>query len=180
MNIIGFTGYKGSGKSEAARALYSESLQVNFADSLKEMFDKIATHYSLYGPTEVRNKAFITGTTVTVRRALQTVGVAMRDLDEDFWVKLWKDRIKRIKETYTLNPKVYKYWTVGDVRFPNEVKAINELGGCIIRIVRPSITNHDNHSSETSIESLNVDHIIVNDGSIDHLHKQIRKFVENR
>lgn len=180
MYIVGFTGYKGSGKSEAARALYSEALQVNFADALKEMFDKIATHYSLYGPTEARNKAYIIGTRVSVRQALQTVGVAMRDLDEDFWVKLWKAKKKQIEEQFTLNPKVYKYWTVGDVRFPNEVKAIHELGGCVIRIVRPSVTNHDNHISETSIESLNIDQIIVNDGTIDQLHNRIRNFVENR
>lgn len=177
MRIIGFTGYKGSGKSEAAKALYDNAIQVNFADALKEMFKDLTTFNALYGPSEVRNSTCIRGTDVTVRVALQTVGVAMRELDPDFWVKLWKARIQHIKDTYPLNPIVYKYWTVTDVRFPNEAEAIRDMGGCIIKLSRGTNT-YDNHVSELPLPEHLVDITIANNSTIKHLHNEVRKIAE--
>lgn len=177
MRIIGFTGYKGSGKSEAAKALHANAIQVNFADALKEMFKDLTTFNALYGPSEVRNSTCIRGTQVTVRSALQTVGVAMRDLDPDFWVKLWKMRIADIASKYPLNPIIYKYWTVTDVRFPNEAEAIRDMGGCIIRLSR-GINHYDNHISELPLPEHLIDITIANSNTIKHLHNEVRKIAE--
>lgn len=178
MRIIGFTGLKGSGKSEAAQALYDNAIQINFADALKEMFKELTTFHALYGPSEVRNNTFIKGTQITVRMALQKVGVAMRELDEDFWVKLWKARMDNVRATYPLNPIVYKYWTVADVRFPNEARAIRDMGGCIIRVVRGKLISDDTHQSEIPLSDMYVDVVIFNDGTKKELHDKVRKIAE--
>jgi len=177
MRIIGFTGYKGSGKSEAAKALYDNAIQVNFADALKDMFNHLTTFNALHGPSHMRNTTNIRGTSVTVRQALQTVGVAMRELDPDFWVKLWKAKINEIKDKYPLNPKVYKYWTVTDVRFDNEAIAIRDMGGCIIRVVRDTYT-YDPHISEIPLSDYLIDVSVSNHSTIKHLHNQIREIAQ--
>jgi len=175
MRIIGFTGSKGSGKSTAAEALFDNAIQVNFADPLKDMFEKIIPYRVLYGNSQERDTHYVQDTKATARKALQNVGIAMRELDPDFWVKLWAKKVEAIKRQYPLNPKVYKFWTIGDVRFENEAKYIRDLGGCIIHIHRPNSSENDNHVSELALPDIYVDVTVENNGSIKQLHQKVKE-----
>ena len=62
----------------------------------------------------------------------------------------------------------YPNWIIPDMRFPNEVKAIKEKGGLIIRVERYSKTQ-STHLSETSLDSFKFENSIINNGSIEDL-----------
>ena len=70
---------------------------------------------------------------------------------------------------------------VDDVRFPNERKAIEELGGECFFIIRPINTNISNHISETALTWNMFDdkHIILNESSLDKFEKNFEWHLDN-
>ena len=54
---------------------------------------------------------------------------------------------------------------IDDVRFPNERKAVEDLGGKVFFIVRPQTETMTNHAAETSLKWFDFDHnsVIIND-----------------
>lgn len=54
---------------------------------------------------------------------------------------------------------------IDDVRFPNERKAVEDLGGKVFFIIRPQTETMTNHSAETSLKWFEFDHnsVIIND-----------------
>lgn len=66
---------------------------------------------------------------------------------------------------------IYPNWIITDVRFPNEVKAVEDKGGIVVRIDRYDLiyTTADNHPSETSLDNHTFDIVITNSGSLDDL-----------
>ena len=86
-------------------------------------------------------------------------------------------------------------WIITDVRFPNEVKAIKDRGGIVIRVERPEevVATHQvflennkgnciksitlgEHPSETALDDYkDFDHVIDNNGSIEELVEKIKK-----
>lgn len=138
--IIGISGFINSGKDTVADIICKAQLpgimqqnlytKASFADKLK---DAVALMYGwdrslLQGDTE-RSREWREETcprwSVTPRKALQDAGVAMRGVDSDFWVKSLLTRFK--DDSHVVIP---------DVRFPNEVAGIHELGGIVIRVER--------------------------------------------
>jgi hypothetical protein len=96
---------------------------------------------------------------------------------------------------------------ISDVRFPNEIKAIHNAGGLVIRVKRgedpvwfeaaASFNRGPNgnatwalsknkleqlkiHASETSWVGGNIDYVINNDTTIDELFSSIKNLVEDR
>ena len=77
-------------------------------------------------------------------------------------------------------------WIITDVRFPNEVQAIQDRGGIVIRVNRiagsvlinndtHSVTDHQ-HPSETALDDCNdFDYVIENDGSIEDLIDKVKQ-----
>jgi hypothetical protein len=121
---------------------------------------------------------------MSVREFLQKLGTsALRDgLHENAW-------INALMADYIALPQVgpeitedndYKLpnWIITDTRFPNEAEAIKKAGGIIIRIERPGIDPVNLHTSETSLDNWNFDHVVVNDGSITDLTKKIKKVLK--
>ena len=89
----------------------------------------------------------------------------------------------------TNTEKVYlQNWIITDVRFYNEVQAIKDKGGIVIRVNRPSWIkdqekqilkeqwNHEikEHESETALDNWYFPHVISNDGSIEDLVEKVR------
>lgn len=67
---------------------------------------------------------------------------------------------------------------IPDVRFPHEANPIRELGGEIWKVDRPSLSFKDEHASETEIDNIDYDLLVVNDGTIEELFKKVEeKFV---
>lgn len=100
-------------------------------------------------------------TAVTVRRILQWWGTEYRRAeDPDYWTKAWGRKVSQ----YDVNNM---YVLVDDVRFINELNAIKEHGGLIVKIERPGFDGANNHSSETSLDDYAAwDGKIINDGTL--------------
>lgn len=105
---------------------------------------------------------------MTVRELLQKLGTnALRDeLHTNVWVNaLFAD--------YNENSN----WLVTDTRFPNEAKAIKDLGGVVLRIER-STCQLGTHPSETALDDYTFDYVIHNNGSKEDLQEELIKFLD--
>jgi hypothetical protein len=107
---------------------------------------------------------------MTVRMFLQKLGTeAMRDgLHTNVWVNaLFAD--------YTDESK----WCITDMRFPNEMKAVEDRGGITIRIERGGSTNQlgNLHPSETALDDATFDYVIYNNGTMEELIKKVREIL---
>lgn len=96
-----------------------------------------------------------------VRRTLQHMGVGVRDLDPDFWVRIVMEQAAEIP-----GPVV-----ITDVRFPNEVAAVVTQAGFAVRVVNPRIPRPDDeHISETALDYYTPRLTVPNTGTIEDLH----------
>ena len=62
---------------------------------------------------------------------------------------------------------------IPDVRFLHEALAIKELGGKIIRVVRPGFEGTSKHPSETEMAQIQEDERIINDSTLDALKEKV-------
>ena len=146
---------------------------------------------------------------MSVREFLQKLGTdTVRDgLHKDAWVNaLFADYTKRIihyplteeqieynnKQTGpvpSVNEKLdYPNWVITDMRFPNELEAVEKRHGITIRVVRPHGYTDPNtgvykemplsyHPSETSLDDVKFDYEIINDGTMEELVKKVREIL---
>ena len=93
----------------------------------------------------------------TVRQLLQFIGTDLiRKYNTNWHVNKIKHMIDKTKN-----------YVIDDVRFPNELELIKQLGGDAWFIVRPIINNVSNHESETSLTWHDFGNkIIINDSSL--------------
>ncbi len=68
---------------------------------------------------------------------------------------------------------IYPNWAITDMRFPNELEAVEKRNGITIRVERPTLNlnniNSFQHPSETALDNAKFKHTINNDGSIEEL-----------
>ena len=84
---------------------------------------------------------------MTAREFMQYFGTdVMRKIWEPVWINSCIKKIKREQSELAI---------IADVRFPNEVKAINEAGGKVLRLKRDPYG--DSHDSETALDPENFD-----------------------
>lgn len=134
-------------------------------------------------------------TQMTVREFLQKLGTeAIRNnIHRDAWVNAlfadykpiggWPEygvteEGDRIAIGYN---SIYPDWLITDTRFPNEAKAIKDMGGVVVRINRPVVGkdwNPPTHPSEISLDDWDFDYAIDNDGSIDDLISKVKVMME--
>ena len=110
---------------------------------------------------------------VTARHLMQTLGTewGRNAVNEDFWTQVAATRFNNLLSGRTAR-RIGLVFT--DVRFPNEVDLIHAVGGTIIRVTRPGITQPARtaaHASETA--QLDADVHIVNDGTPEELFAQL-------
>jgi len=108
-------------------------------------------------PLDVVKETCLGKTISTVREMLQFIGTDLiRQYNKDW-------HVNRIREM--INPDIN--YVIDDVRFPNEKKLIEELGGDCWFIIRPTLDNVSNHVSETSLSFNDCwNRIIINDGTL--------------
>lgn len=84
-------------------------------------------------------------------------------------------------------------WIITDVRFPNELEAIKNKGGIVIRVNREiskeedvnqsllgAMSNYKEHPSETALDNYqNFDYIIENDGTMKDLVEKVENVMKN-
>lgn len=169
--IVGLTGKKRSGKDTFATTLIRDYgfQRVAFADALKEaalaLDPIVAQACGCTGEAPIRLSEVVTAMgweqakeVQEVRRTLQRFGVGIRDIAPDFWIDAAVMKMD--------GPGDY---VVTDVRFPNEVGAIEDLRGHVVRIERPGLASDDQHASETALDDYDAPYAIVNGGTVDDL-----------
>jgi len=210
--IIGFVGLIGSGKDTAADYLvnFHGFRRDSFASTLK---DAVAAVFGwdrtlLEGRTkegrEWREQVDpwwaerLNMPTLTPRWVLQYWGtdVIRNGFHNDMWIASLENKMRKTTDDIVIS----------DVRFPNEITAIHNSGGIVVRIKRGAdpewfidaehynagpngnldwalsknrLTAHNVHSSEYSWVGGNIDHIVINDSTIDDLFQQIKNLVPN-
>ena len=188
--IIGISGKAGSGKDTAAKMLevlyanpdisyedfankryknFADIQIVHFADSLKETAQVLFRISEWETNTQEGKKTTINWIGKTVRELLQGIGQGLRGaIDFDLWVKI-----------LFANTEDWSNYIIADVRYPNEVKAIKERNGILLRIDRKG-AGAGNHSSETALDDYKEwDVHIENNGSIEDLFETMRIFTKN-
>jgi hypothetical protein len=165
MKIIAFAGRKQSGKTTSAefvKEIYSGSTGknakiYNFADPLKNLcIDILGLQYNqCYGSDDEKNElvnCHWNNKQLSAREVLQIVGTEMfRTMQKN----VWSDATIRLigKENFPLS-------IIADCRFPNEVEAIKNAGGLIIKLNRNPY--HSSHASEVALDAENYDQQMFN------------------
>ena len=104
------------------------------------------------------------------RELMQYIGTDLiREYNPDW-------HVNKTKETILLDKN--KNYVIDDVRFPNERKMIEELGGNCWFIVRPKLDNVSNHLSETALKWQEFENVIINDCSLEYLKYRWNIFIE--
>ena len=156
--ILAFAGRKQSGKttcSEFIRDLYpDEDIKIyNFADPLKKdicMNILGLTYEQCYGDDDQKNTlvdAQWEGKQLTAREVMQFVGTDIfRKMQNNVWAGA------TIKKIQSEQPKLA---IIADCRFPNEVEAIRDIGGTVIKLTRNPFNS--DHASEIALDTKNYD-----------------------
>lgn len=182
LSLIGFMGIKKSGKDTCADHLVQNYNYVkkSFSDPLKRACQELFlfTDDQTYGSQEQKETPDPRWFGCTPRLALQYVGTdllrdqlsnIMPELGTNIFThnfKLWYNH--EIEQ----NPELKV--VVSDVRFANEVDFIHSLGGIVIKISRPNLTNDDQHLSETELQNIkSFDMEICNDLTLKELYEKI-------
>ena len=195
--IIAFSGRIGSGKSELAKICQNKGFEkLYFALPLKQLvanlihvgiedINPLKSVEKKYKFTKkdyiyLANETNIPFETIrdemknvklnTVRQLLQFIGTDLIRKYNPNW------HVNKIKTMIDKN----KNYVFDDVRFPNELKLIKELGGDCWFIIRPIINNVSNHISEISLTWKDFDDkVIINDGNLEKFIYKWTVFFEN-
>lgn len=183
--IIAFAGRKQSGKTTSAEFVsnlfyqFGDSKIYNFADPLKNLcIDILGLEYNqCYGSDEDKNQlvnCYWDNKQLTAREVLQIVGTDMfRKMQNHVWSNATIRQILREQPNVAI---------IADCRFPNEVDAIKNVGGIVIKLTRNPYNS--NHASEIALDpdqydQFNFDLIIENhDISITEQNKIIFDFLQ--
>ncbi len=136
--LVGLVGYAQAGKDTFAKYLvkYLGYYRIAFADALKDV--ALDCHRELDHMVTEFGWEWVKANVNYARPFLQDLGIAVREhIDRDAWV--------------TAAFKDWSYYQAAvftDVRFPNEIKAIRDRGGIIVRIDREGNKPANSHISE--------------------------------
>lgn len=177
MDMIAFTGLKGSGKDTAA-AVFEQNghAHLKFADGIKEMLRALMV-YQGADPAEIERylEGDLKGSPCpwlgnrTPRHAMQKLGTewGRMMMGSDFWVSTVRHRIDYMS---------YDRVVISDVRFPNECDFVESHRGRVYRVDR-GFENHDPHPSETEILNLPVaDSLFNNADSAEAFQDRVRSY----
>ena len=205
--VIGIVGNIGSGKDTIAQYLtqFHDFNQLSFASSLKDAVANVFgwDREQLEGRTQESREwreevdsywsKRLSMPTLTPRWVLQHWGteLARKNFHDDIWVASLENKINKADTSIVIS----------DCRFPNEIQAIRDLGGYVIRVQRGelpewyadaelalkgsivginSLQTKKIHASEWSWLGTKYDILINNDGTVDDLYDKVAKFVEEK
>lgn len=176
---IGLSGYAGSGKDTVAQTLVDEYgyTRVAFSDAVRDALDALNPY--VLSPSPYGHELHSVQTVVDyigwdsaksgysdIRRLLQRMGteVGREIFGENIWVDIAMRRVEKIN-----GPVVFT-----DVRFPNEYRAIAEMGGALWHVERPGVGPVNKHGSETDLDAEQFDVRIYNGNSLEDLADCVR------
>ena len=211
--IIGVCGFQGSGKDTVADYLVNVHgfRRISFAGTLKDAISAI------FG----WDRELLEGRTKESRAWRETVDIwwanklDMPDLTPRWILQYWGTEVcrKNFHDNIWINSVEHKLnnisdnVVISDVRFPNEIKSIKDIGGMVIRTHRgedpvwyndaaimnqgpdenlawassiEKMKKYNIHASETAWIGTDFDAILDNDGSIDDLYNQINQLLNRQ
>ena len=193
LTLVGVSGRKRHGKDQVATYLESYGVKrLAFADELKRVAMNLwdLSFEQVYGSDEYK-EAVDERWGLSPRTILQQLGTQVgRNIHDQTWVRKALSTIERAQrgepvvlpnmvsrrfEEVTFAEGWADRWAVPDVRFPGEADAIKARGGVVIKVVRPGMPTGDMHASETEVDNVQEDHLIVNDGSLGDLETRVRE-----
>lgn len=160
-HIIAFAGKKQSGKTTSAEFVTSRYPHLkcgiyNFADPLKKniCIDILGLTYDqCYGSDIQKNElvdCYWNKQQMTAREVMQFIGTDIfRNIQTNVWANATINKIYRDNMDLAV---------IADCRFPNEVSAIKQAGGCVIKLNRNPYKS--NHESEIALDAPGYDHSI--------------------
>jgi hypothetical protein len=184
MELVGLVGEKQSGKSTVARMLVDEGwLEYAFATPLKDICGILgAPSSSLHGSADDKER-IIPHLGVSGRQLMQSVGTELFRvtlprvlpslLPRHLWVHLMRQQLEKHQAT---DARI----VVSDVRFDDEAQLILDMGGTLIRIVRPPAGGHRNedpHQSESGLHHVQVHEVVENTGTVVQLQQRVYKWL---
>lgn len=174
--IVGITGYARSGKDTAARALIGALgyKKVAFADALKRdlivldpYIDNAGTRLSFALNYWEMSLEDVKENFPEWRRLMQIYGTEVwRTVDPHIWVKRTTDAINA-----DWIENATPGYVIPDLRFENERDLVNF--DLVVRVERPGVGPLNDHASERYIGDMEVDLVLVNDHTEEHLHRLI-------
>lgn len=178
---IGLVGRARSGKDTVAHHLIEKHgyTRVAFADRMRDAVEALNPIIRLNVEGLQHTCSLITGLKMygweglktyspDIRGYLQRMGTEVgRDMfGDDFWVN----------QGLTVASQ-YEQVVFSDVRYPNEADILRAKGGTLWRIEREGIEKSDEHTSEALIETIKVDAVIKNSGTLDELFAKVDKLM---
>jgi hypothetical protein len=207
--IIGVCGFIGSGKDTIADYLVNihQFRRESFANTLKDACSAVFgwDRTMLEGRTKQAREwreqvdewwSKRLGLAITPRWILQQWGteVCRRGFHDDIWIASLENKLRTSQDDVVIS----------DCRFPNEIKAIRNQGGIVLRVVRgpepewyadavatnagptnmswslskDRLEKHNVHASETAWVGTEFDCVIDNNGTMDQLYQQINDLLQ--
>ena len=176
---IGLVGRARSGKDTVALHLIEKHgyTRVAFADRMRDAVEALnpviridadGLIYTLAQGLKMYGWEGLKTYSPDIRGYLQRMGteVGRYMFGEDFWV----EQALRVSEAY-------ERVVFSDVRYPNEAERIRKEGGVLWRVEREGIEKSDEHTSESLIETIKVDSVVKNNGTIEELFAKVDKLM---
>jgi hypothetical protein len=209
--IIGICGFIGSGKDTIADFLvnFHGFKRESFANTLKDAVSAVFgwNRDWLEGRTKAARKwreqvdpwwaERLSMPHLTPRWILQQWGteVCRRAFHDDIWIAALENKLRASQD----------HVVVSDCRFPNEIEAIKNAGGIVIRVLRgpepewyqdaanvnegrgnmswmiskERLKTLGIHASETSWVGTDFDAVLDNNGTLDDLYQQVKRLVQD-
>ncbi|CAB4141067.1 hypothetical protein UFOVP411_39 [uncultured Caudovirales phage] len=161
--VVGFVGFKGAGKTTAAEAIMRAApngvIRVQVAGPLKAavsaLLGRSMPHAVWYADRlnrqDVKALPWREGSEATVRDVLETVGMALRDMDPGGQAALMATEAQRLMRLGFLV-------VVDDVNFTDEAQAILDLGGTLFYVPGPSGRGDIKHLSDYGVRETITQH----------------------
>lgn len=192
--IIGLIGRKRSGKDTVAAHLVENygHTRLAFADGVRDALYRLNPLIADRSDWDIHRVADLVDAVgwenakedTEIRSLLQRMGTdAVRDVvGEEAWVKALERKVDQfpILQVEGLRRPITPRIVITDVRFPNEAEYVIDEGGTIVRILRPDTDmSGDTHISETALDFFSADVTLVNDGTVEDLHREVDEMMRS-
>lgn len=180
VEVVGISGYARSGKDTVANILVEKHgyTKMSFADPMREALLRlnpmiqVGDMHGILLSSAVSQLGWehLKTASPDVRPLMQRLGteVGREMFGENFWID---QAIARIPD----GAKV----VFADTRFQNEARAIEALGGKVLRVYRPGVEAANTHISEVDLDTYGFDAIIANQGTLEDLEADVENIIAN-
>ena len=176
LDLIAFSGPKGSGKSTAAEALrytpfWTRYVRVSFAERIRKMLLALGVPRDNLVDPELKEIPLPEFGGWSARYLMQTLGTEWGR--ECVSHNIWLDVVAReIRIARAAGMPII----IDDARFDNELACVHDLGGVVIEIQRPGCVR-GGHQSELGLDPALVDYAVKNDSTPENFAAAIRNLV---